>query len=71
MGWMMVFWVVLIVTVPTILWFLLSERRRVKEKRGNYYDTIILRRYLLGDIDLEEYERKFALLCRSTRRKNP
>jgi len=26
MGWMMLFWVLLIVVVPTILWFLLSER---------------------------------------------
>ena len=28
MGWMMLFWVVVIVGVPTVLWFLLSEPRR-------------------------------------------
>jgi len=27
MGWMMLFWVVLIVAVPTIVWFLLSGKR--------------------------------------------
>jgi len=26
MGWMMLFWVLLIVAVPTLLWFLLPER---------------------------------------------
>lgn len=30
MGWMMLFWVALIVAVPTLLWFLLAE------KRGNH-----------------------------------
>lgn len=30
MGWLMLFWVLLIVAVPTILWFLLAE------KRGNH-----------------------------------
>ena len=28
MGWMMLFRVLLIVAVPTILWFLLAEKRR-------------------------------------------
>lgn len=28
MGWMMLFWVLLIVAVPTILMFLLAEKRR-------------------------------------------
>jgi len=28
MGWTMLFWVLLIVAVPTILWFLLAERGR-------------------------------------------
>jgi len=28
MGWMMLFWVVLIVAVPTFLWFLLAKRGR-------------------------------------------
>ena len=28
MGWMMPFWVLLIVAVPTILWFLLAEKWR-------------------------------------------
>jgi len=28
MGWMMLFWVLLIVAAPTILWFLLAEKRR-------------------------------------------
>jgi len=27
MGWMMLFWVVLIVAVPTLLWFLLTGKR--------------------------------------------
>jgi predicted MFS family arabinose efflux permease len=27
MGWIMLFWVVVIVGVPTVLWFLLSEPR--------------------------------------------
>ena len=28
MEWMMLFWVLLIVAAPTILWFLLAEKRR-------------------------------------------
>ena len=28
MGWMMLFWVLLIVAVPTILWFSLTEKGR-------------------------------------------
>jgi predicted MFS family arabinose efflux permease len=28
MGWVMLFWVVVIVGVPTVLWFLLHEDRR-------------------------------------------
>jgi len=27
MGWMMLFWVLLIVAVPTLLWFLLAGKR--------------------------------------------
>ena len=68
MGWMMVFWVVLIVAVPTVIWFLLSERRKGAGNREDSPAKIVLRRYLSGDIDLEEYERRIALLCGSNRR---
>lgn len=57
MGWVMLFWVLGIVAVPTVLWFLLSERRKVAGGRGDASDEILLRRYLLGDIGREEYER--------------
>jgi uncharacterized membrane protein len=68
MGWMMVFWVVLIVAVPTVIWFLLSERRKGAGNREDSPAKIVLRRYLSGDIDLEEYERRIALLSGSKRR---
>lgn len=38
MGWVMLFWVVIIVAVPTALWFLMAEpphsRRRPDENRN-------------------------------------
>ncbi len=68
MGWMMLFWVLVIVAVPTVLWFLLSDRRNGSRGSGDTPDRILLHRYLSGDIDLEEYERRLAFLGESKRR---
>lgn len=68
MGWVMLFWVLVIVAVPTALWFLLSERRNGTGGREDTADRILLHRYLSGDIDLEEYERRLAFLGESKRR---
>jgi len=35
MGRMMLLWVLLIVAMPTALWFLLFERRRENDDRGD------------------------------------
>ncbi len=67
-GWMMIFWVLVIVAVPTALWFLLSGDRNVADDREDSPAKILLNRYLSGDIDLEEYERRLAFLGESKRR---
>ena len=62
MEWMMVFWVVLIVAVPTGLWFLLFERRRENDDSGDSPETFLTKRYERGEIEREKYERGLSII---------
>ena len=68
MGWMMFFWVVLIVGVPTVLWFLLFEQRRENDARGDSPETILTQQYERGEIDREDYERRLSIIGGRRRR---
>lgn len=70
MEWTMVFWVVLIVAVPTALWFQPAER---KEPTGSLWDppqSVLTRRYLSGEIDRKEFLRALARPRGKDRRKD-
>ena len=57
MGWMWIFWVVLIVLTVLILQRA-STSSRPPDQSGVSAEEILKRRYARGDIGKEEYERK-------------
>jgi len=61
MGWEMLFWVVVIVAVPTVLWFLMPTPPRPTRKTDESSNVIPLTRPSRGEADREERHERAAI----------
>ena len=61
MGWWMLFWVVVIVAVPTVLWFLMSMPPMPSRKTDESSNVIPLKRPSRGEADREERHERVAI----------
>ena len=57
MGFMWIFWVVIIVIVIALAWSYLGKRKDI-ENSGHSAQDILKQRYAKGEISREEYEEK-------------
>jgi putative membrane protein len=55
MGWMAIWWIVIIAAVVSVLWIALSSARRGGGEESP--EKVLKRRYAQGEIDRETYER--------------
>jgi hypothetical protein len=61
MGWWMLFWVVVIVAVPTVLWFLMPTPPMPSRKTDEFSNDIHLTRSSRGEADREEKHERVAI----------
>lgn len=63
MGWMWIFWVLLVVVVAALLWRAFGSPS-LSGRRDESPEDILKRRYARGEIDRDEYERRLEGLRR-------
>jgi uncharacterized membrane protein len=52
------------VLIVLAVWFINQTQNRAADRRGDSPDEVLRRRFADGEIDVEEYERRLALLRR-------
>jgi putative membrane protein len=61
MGWMGLWWILIVPVLIALVWFALSARRRRDGARESP-EQVLKRRYANGELDGETYERKLEEL---------
>ena len=57
MGWMGMWWILIVPVLIAVVWFAISAARRRSDGARESPEQVLKRRYASGEIDREAYER--------------